>query len=52
MIVRERGSHKRLAKGDERGPFAYHGARELGTVQHRQVATEFGLTRDELREAL
>jgi len=52
VIVRERSSHKRFAKGGELRTFAYHDARELGTVQLRQVASEFALTLDELREAL
>lgn len=52
VVVRERGSHKQFAKGDQRRTFAYHDTRELGTVQLRQVAAEFVLTLEELRKAL
>jgi len=52
VVVRQKASHKQFANDHERRTLAYHDARELGTVQLQQVAVEFGLTLDELREAL
>jgi predicted RNA binding protein YcfA (HicA-like mRNA interferase family) len=52
VIVRQRGSHRQFAKGAELRTFAYHDSVELGSVQLRRIAAQFGLSLDELREAL
>ncbi len=52
LIVRQRGSHRQFAKGGETRTFAYHDSVELGSVQLRKIAAQFGLTLDELRAAL
>ena len=50
--VRRKGSHRRLVKGGRSGTFAFHDARDLGTVELAQIASEFGYTLDELRTIL
>ena len=52
VVVRQRGSHRQLAKGTEVRTFAYHDSVELGSVQLRRIAAQFGLSLEELREAL
>lgn len=51
-INRQRGSHRQFVKGGETRTFAYHDSAELGAVQLRKIAAQFGLTLDELRAAL
>lgn len=46
------GSHHRLKKGQLRGTFSYHDNLELGTVQLKLVAKQFGFTLAELKKLI
>lgn len=48
--IRRSGSHRTLQKGERTGLFAFHEKMDLGQVQMKQVATEFGYTVDQLRK--
>jgi predicted RNA binding protein YcfA (HicA-like mRNA interferase family) len=47
--IRTRGSHRLLRKDNRDRRFAFHDKEDLGQVQMKQVAKEFGYTVDELR---
>jgi predicted RNA binding protein YcfA (HicA-like mRNA interferase family) len=49
VIVRQRGSHRRLRKGSTLRTWAFHDGVDLGNVQMTQIARLFGYTIDELR---
>ena len=49
VLVRQRGSHRILRKGDRTLIFAHHDRRDLGRVHLAQLARETGYTMDELR---
>jgi predicted RNA binding protein YcfA (HicA-like mRNA interferase family) len=48
--IRRTGSHRTLQKGERTGVFAFHDRADLGQVQMKQVATEFGYTIEQLRK--
>lgn len=50
--LRQRGSHVVFRVDDGTATFAYHDRVELGDRQLRQVAKDFGLTLDELKDLL
>lgn len=50
--LRQRGSHAVFRVEDGTATFAYHDRVELADRQLRQVAKDFGLTLDELKELL
>ena len=50
--VRQRGSHRRLVKGQLRRTWAFLDGMDLGNVQLAQVARQFGYTLDGLRKLL
>lgn len=47
--IRRAGSHRTLQKGERTGLFAFRDKVDLGQVQMKQVATEFGYTVEQLR---
>lgn len=49
QVVRQRGSHRRLQKGEILRTWAFHDGMDLGAVQMAQIARQFGYTVDELR---
>jgi predicted RNA binding protein YcfA (HicA-like mRNA interferase family) len=49
-FVRRESSHIILRKGDQQRVFAFHDKVDLGQVQMRQVAAEFGYTVEQLRK--
>jgi predicted RNA binding protein YcfA (HicA-like mRNA interferase family) len=52
-LIRQRGSHGRFRRDDgRRVTFAYHDSVELSDSELRDVAEDFGLTLDELKELL
>ena len=46
------GSHHKLKKGKETRIFSYHDTVELGNVQLKDVAKEFGFTIEQLRKLI
>ncbi len=48
--VRQKGSHLRLQKREREVTWAFHDRLDLGTVQMKQIAKQFGYTLDELRK--
>ncbi len=50
--LRQRGSHLIFRVGDGTATFAYHDRIELADRQLRQVASDFGLTLEELKALL
>ena len=50
--LRQRGSHVIFQVGSGTSTFAYHDRGELADRELRKVATDFGLTLDELKDLL
>jgi predicted RNA binding protein YcfA (HicA-like mRNA interferase family) len=50
--LRQRGSHATFRVGNGIATFAYHDRAELADRQLRKVASDFGLTLDELKDLL
>jgi predicted RNA binding protein YcfA (HicA-like mRNA interferase family) len=46
------GSHHILEKGEIRRTFSYHDNVELGTVQLKKLAKQFGFTLDQLKKLI
>lgn len=46
------GSHHKLKKGDETRIFSYHDNVELGKVQLKDVAKDFGFTVEQLKKLI
>jgi predicted RNA binding protein YcfA (HicA-like mRNA interferase family) len=47
--VRCRGSHHTLRRGQDQRVFSFHDSEELGSVQLRIVAKDFGVSEGDLR---
>lgn len=47
--LRRSGSHRWLAKGEQRVTWAWHDGADLGKAAMAMIAREFGYTLDELR---
>jgi predicted RNA binding protein YcfA (HicA-like mRNA interferase family) len=52
LKLRQRGSHAIFRVGSGTATFAYHDRAELADRQLRKVASDFGLTLDELKDLL
>jgi len=50
VIVRSRGSHRTLRKGERQTTWAWHDGADLGNSHLRQIGRQLGYTMDELRE--